>query len=183
MTSDVIPYGMVWGNHARLEGLNLVGLKRRGFSREEINTLRAGFRALFVERRHVPRTASTTLPQPIADSPEVMEIIDFIRAEPTRPLCCRRRGRADDDDASSALIAGGGGLPLALAEHCRRDRPALLRDPPDAASPSRRWTPTRATTPASPRSVASCGSPRALAARSLCFAGVVRRPDFAAAEA
>ena len=44
---DVIPFGMVWGNHAHLEGLNLVGLKRRGFSREQINTLRAAYRALF----------------------------------------------------------------------------------------------------------------------------------------
>jgi UDP-N-acetylglucosamine acyltransferase len=46
---DVIPYGNVWGNHAHLEGLNLVGLKRRGFTRETINTLRAAYRLLFAE--------------------------------------------------------------------------------------------------------------------------------------
>ena len=46
---DVIPFGNVWGNHAHLEGLNLVGLKRRGFSREAINTLRAAYRMLFAE--------------------------------------------------------------------------------------------------------------------------------------
>jgi UDP-N-acetylglucosamine acyltransferase len=34
---DVIPYGMVWGDHARLEGLNLIGLKRRGIPRERIH--------------------------------------------------------------------------------------------------------------------------------------------------
>ena len=47
ITKDVIPYGSVWGNHAHLEGLNLVGLKRRGFSREAINDLRATYRLLF----------------------------------------------------------------------------------------------------------------------------------------
>ena len=44
ITKDIIPYGSVWGNHAHLEGLNLVGLKRRGFSREAINNLRATYR-------------------------------------------------------------------------------------------------------------------------------------------
>lgn len=85
VTSDVIPYGMAWGNHARLEGLNLVGLKRRGFSRAEINTLRAGFRAIFLGAgRFAERVAAAA--ERYRDSPQVMEIIDFIRAEPTRPL-------------------------------------------------------------------------------------------------
>ncbi len=44
---DVIPFGSVIGNRARLVGLNLVQLKRRGFSRPEIHALRAAFRGLF----------------------------------------------------------------------------------------------------------------------------------------
>ena len=32
VTRDVIPSGSAWGNHARLHGLNLIGLKRRGFT-------------------------------------------------------------------------------------------------------------------------------------------------------
>ncbi|MEM0945540.1 MAG: acyl-ACP--UDP-N-acetylglucosamine O-acyltransferase, partial [Pseudomonadota bacterium] len=44
---DVIPYGSVIGNRAFLAGLNLVGLKRRGFDRETIHALRAAYRALF----------------------------------------------------------------------------------------------------------------------------------------
>jgi len=82
---DVIPFGEVWGNHASLEGLNLIGLKRRGFSRAAINTLRAAYKALFLGeglfRERVEAVAAA-----YAGSPEVMEIIDFIRAEPTRPL-------------------------------------------------------------------------------------------------
>jgi UDP-N-acetylglucosamine acyltransferase len=82
---DVIPFGVVWGSHATLHGLNLIGLKRRGFSRETINTLRAAFKAIFEGdgpfRERVDAAAAA-----YQGSPEVMEIIDFIRAEPTRPL-------------------------------------------------------------------------------------------------
>ena len=44
---DVIPYAMAFGDHAELAGLNLIGLKRRGLTRETINALRAAFRAIF----------------------------------------------------------------------------------------------------------------------------------------
>lgn len=46
---DVIPFGMVVGERAWLSGLNLVGLKRRGFSREEIRRLRDIYRVVFQE--------------------------------------------------------------------------------------------------------------------------------------
>jgi UDP-N-acetylglucosamine acyltransferase len=85
VTTDVIPYGMAWGNHARLEGLNLVGLKRRGFSRDEINTLRAAFRAMFLGTGTLAERVAAAA-ETYRDSPQAMEIIDFIRAEPTRPL-------------------------------------------------------------------------------------------------
>ncbi len=45
--ADVIPFGSVTGNRARLRGLNLVQLKRRGYERARIHALRAAFRALF----------------------------------------------------------------------------------------------------------------------------------------
>lgn len=44
---DIVPFGSVLGNRARLKGLNLVQLKRRGFSREDIHAMRAAFRHLF----------------------------------------------------------------------------------------------------------------------------------------
>ena len=45
--NDVIPYGSVVGNRARLSGLNIVGLKRRGFSRDIIHSLRNAYRLMF----------------------------------------------------------------------------------------------------------------------------------------
>jgi UDP-N-acetylglucosamine acyltransferase len=86
VNSDVIPFGMVWGNHARLEGLNLVGLKRRGFGRPVINTLRAAYREIFDARDGAFRERVDAAAETFAGSPEVMEIIDFIRADITRPL-------------------------------------------------------------------------------------------------
>lgn len=90
VVKDVIPYGSVWGNHAHLEGLNLVGLKRRGFSRESINTLRAAYRLLFADEGTFQERLADTV-ETYASSPEVMEIIDFIRADANRPLCLPER--------------------------------------------------------------------------------------------
>ncbi|USQ93750.1 acyl-ACP--UDP-N-acetylglucosamine O-acyltransferase [Caulobacter sp. RL271] len=90
VTKDVIPYGSVWGNHAHLEGLNLVGLKRRGFPRETINALRAAYRLMFADegtfQERLDDVAETH-----AAIPEVMEIVDFIRADANRPLCLPER--------------------------------------------------------------------------------------------
>jgi UDP-N-acetylglucosamine acyltransferase len=87
---DVIPFGNVWGNHAHLEGLNLVGLKRRGFSREAINILRAAYRMLFAEEGTFQERLEDTA-DAYAASPEVMEIVEFIRADANRPLTTPQR--------------------------------------------------------------------------------------------
>ncbi len=87
---DVIPFGNVWGNHAHLEGLNLVGLKRRGFSRDAINTLRAAYRMLFAEEGTFQERLEDTA-EVYAGSPEVMEIVNFIRADSNRPLTTPQR--------------------------------------------------------------------------------------------
>ena len=46
VTNDVIPYGLVQGPRGELDGLNLVGLKRKGVSRDDITALRAAFQML-----------------------------------------------------------------------------------------------------------------------------------------
>jgi len=90
VVKDVIPYGSVWGNHAHLEGLNLVGLKRRGFDRDTINTLRAAYRLLFADEGTFQERLEDTA-ETYASSPQVMEIIDFIRSDASRPLCLPER--------------------------------------------------------------------------------------------
>ena len=89
VTKDIIPYGSVWGVHAHLEGLNLVGLKRRGFTREAINDLRSAYRLLFADEGTFQERLEDVA-NAFAGSAEVMEIVGFIRAEANRPLCLPR---------------------------------------------------------------------------------------------
>ena len=86
VNKDVIPFGSVWGNHAHLEGLNLVGLRRRGFQRETVNQLRAAYRLLFADEGTFQERLEDTA-ETYAASPEVMEIVSFIRVDANRPLC------------------------------------------------------------------------------------------------
>ena len=94
---DVIPYGMVWGDRAKLEGLNLVGLKRRGMKRERIHAMRAGFRFIFHGGGHLEERAREAAER-WSDIPELREIVEFILADAKRPICTPNRGRARDDD-------------------------------------------------------------------------------------
>lgn len=89
MTTDLIPYGSAIGNHAHLGGLNVVGLKRRGFTREQIHDLRAAYRLLFAEEGTFQERIEDAA-QLYANNPEVMEIVDFVRADASRPLCMPR---------------------------------------------------------------------------------------------
>ena len=86
VTKDVIPYGSVWGSQAVLGGLNLVGLKRRGFSRDAINELRAAYRLLFAPEGTFQERLDD-LEHAHHHSPEVMEIVAFIRSDANRPIC------------------------------------------------------------------------------------------------
>jgi UDP-N-acetylglucosamine acyltransferase len=83
---DVIPYGLAAGNYAQLEGLNIVGMKRRNMSRERIHRLRQAYRQLFhgpgIFAERVERVATE-----FAADEEVMLIVDFIRTAEHRPLC------------------------------------------------------------------------------------------------
>lgn len=88
VTKDVIPYALV-GNDAALEGMNLVGLKRRGFARETIVDLRTAFRLLFAPEGTFQERLEDVA-RVFARSPEVSEIVAFIRADAGRPLCMPR---------------------------------------------------------------------------------------------
>jgi UDP-N-acetylglucosamine acyltransferase len=82
---DVIPFGSVIGNRAHLAGLNIIGLRRRGFSHTDIAGLRAAFRALFHgEGAFAARVASVRAR--FAEAPLIEEILAFIAAPSHRGL-------------------------------------------------------------------------------------------------
>ena len=76
VTHDVIPHGLVQGPRGVLDGLNLVGLKRKGVDRADINALRAAFQALKDGEGAFQDRARRL--QAEADSPFVQEMVDFI---------------------------------------------------------------------------------------------------------
>lgn len=86
VTRDVIPYGSAWGNHAQLHGLNLVGLKRKGYDKTAVRRLLAAYRDLF-EGGGTLAERLDAVGAGYADLPEIMEIVAFIRADGKRPLC------------------------------------------------------------------------------------------------
>ena len=84
--NDVIPYGSVLGNRAYLSGLNIIGLKRRNFSREVIHDLRKAYRLLFAEEGTMAERLNDVAEEFKSVEP-VMDIVDFIRADSSRAIC------------------------------------------------------------------------------------------------
>lgn len=84
---DVIPYGNVKGERARLSGLNLVGLKRRGFSSATIQALRGAYQELFETASDPLADRVEAVAEKYAQNGDVMQLIGFIKSESSRPLC------------------------------------------------------------------------------------------------
>ncbi|MHA1527860.1 MAG: acyl-ACP--UDP-N-acetylglucosamine O-acyltransferase [Alphaproteobacteria bacterium] len=88
---DVIPYGSVIGNRAELGGLNLVGLKRRGFDRDTIHALRGAYRMIFWgEGALAERAAQAGEAYP--EVGPVQRVVAFIGAGGARNFCTPRDG-------------------------------------------------------------------------------------------
>lgn len=85
VVADVIPYGTVMGERAKLQGLNLVGLKRRGMSKSEIHALRAAYTALFSGAGTLSERRAAVAGQ-YGDSSLVQEILTFIAEDTARHL-------------------------------------------------------------------------------------------------
>jgi UDP-N-acetylglucosamine acyltransferase len=84
--NDVIPYGSVVGNRAHLSGLNLVGLKRRSFSRDVIHELRKAYRLLF-SQEGTQTERITDVAELFPNIEPVMEILDFMGEDSNRAIC------------------------------------------------------------------------------------------------
>jgi UDP-N-acetylglucosamine acyltransferase len=92
--NDVIPFGSVLGNRASLGGLNIVGLTRRGFSREAIHRLRRAYRTLFGPEGTLKERLAD-VEEEFGDDEHVRKIIAFIRAGGDRSICTPRARSAD----------------------------------------------------------------------------------------
>ena len=95
---DVPPYCVAQGDRARLFGLNLIGLKRRGFGEDQLSALKKAYRTFFAEGLTL-KEATDRIRQEQAASPEAVHLAEFI-ASSQRGICRPRRnaGQEDEDD-------------------------------------------------------------------------------------
>lgn len=86
---DVIPYGSVLGNRARLKGLNIIGLKRNNIPHKTIHTLREVYTALFSHNtvNTSLRSRAVDIAEKYQSLPEVLNITDFILSDSNRAFC------------------------------------------------------------------------------------------------
>jgi UDP-N-acetylglucosamine acyltransferase len=102
VVGDVIPYGIAVGNRAKLRGFNIIGMKRSGMARSEIQTMRRAYRLIFDPAHPVAENVEKAKVE-FSDSPVVMKIIDFISTRDKRyytvpPLKGGGGDAGDDED-------------------------------------------------------------------------------------
>lgn len=89
LENDCIPFGMALGNRAYLSGLNIIGLQRRGFAREDIHALRRAYRLLFAPEGTLMERVEDVAAE-FDTHRGVAEIVAFIRAGGKRSICTPR---------------------------------------------------------------------------------------------
>ena len=81
---DIPPFALAWGDRARLNGLNLIGLRRRGFSNDQIAALKKAYRDIFASDEPIAdklaRMSQEPQPEPVKD------LIDFLKKS-SRGFC------------------------------------------------------------------------------------------------
>ena len=82
---DVPPYIIVGREPARYCGLNIVGLRRRGFTNDTINNIRNAYRHIYESENNVS-TGLAMIKENIPPCPEVDYIVNFIEKESERGI-------------------------------------------------------------------------------------------------
>jgi UDP-N-acetylglucosamine acyltransferase len=92
---DVPPFCMMDGTHT-VRAVNRVGMRRAGFSAEQIRAVQRAFATLFRTRRNLRQALAELEAQPL--TPAVQHLVDFIRSS-TRGVCFgpRAGGHAPED--------------------------------------------------------------------------------------
>lgn len=95
VANDIIPYGMAVGEarQAHLSGLNIVGLKRRGFTLDQVHDLRRAYRLLFAPEGTLKERVEDVAAE-FEAHPLIHEILDFIREGGDRSVCTPQDDRA-----------------------------------------------------------------------------------------
>ena len=93
---DVIPFGLARGNLAKLRGLNVIGMRRSGMSKPEIQAVRAAYRTIFDRSRTLAENLETAR-RDFADSPTALSLVEFLSARGKRYFVTPPLDGGDDD--------------------------------------------------------------------------------------
>jgi len=85
VSRDVIPYGLSFGNRNYLDGINLIGLRRKKVSNKEILALSEAYKEIFKTNSLHENLAK--LSETLKINSYVMEVVDFINHDKKRPIC------------------------------------------------------------------------------------------------
>ncbi len=99
ITKDALPYGRTVGSRpARVFGLNLIGLRRRGFTDDTLRKLRAAYRYLLQSKLNTTQALARIENDPALACPEVENLVQFIRTA-SRGVILRRGGKKAEESA------------------------------------------------------------------------------------
>ena len=82
---DIIPYGIAHGNRSILQGLNLIGLRRKNIPNKEIMTLSDAYKEIFKNENLTDNL--NNLSEDFKKSDLVMEVVNFLEKDKKRPIC------------------------------------------------------------------------------------------------
>ena len=82
---DVIPYGIAHGNRSVLQGLNLIGLRRKNISNKEILSLSEAYKIIFKNENLTENLSN--LSNDLRENDLVSEVVNFIEKDKKRPIC------------------------------------------------------------------------------------------------
>ena len=82
---DIIPYGMVHGNRSILQGLNLIGLRRKKISNKDIMILSQAYKEIFKNENLTENLQN--LSSDLKKNELVLEVVNFIEKDKKRPIC------------------------------------------------------------------------------------------------
>jgi len=83
--NDVIPYGLSIGNRNFLQGLNLIGLRRKNIPNKIIISLSEAYKEIFKTNKLTDNLKS--LNASFKDNPLIKDVVDFINKDKKRPIC------------------------------------------------------------------------------------------------
>ena len=82
---DIIPYAMVHGNRSILQGLNLIGLRRKNIPNKEIMTLSDAYKEIFKNENLTENLKN--LDQNFKKNDLVRDVVNFLEKDKKRPIC------------------------------------------------------------------------------------------------